>query len=70
MSSFVPERRICLEFYCTITQNSFVKIYDNYAPSKTTCRDLFRRFENIDIDVEDTERSGALKKFEKRDLDG
>ncbi|KAG5307856.1 MOS1T transposase, partial [Pseudoatta argentina] len=46
-----------------------VQTYGDNALSDTTCRDWFRRFKNNDFELEDKERSGALKKFQDKELE-
>ena len=78
MADFVPKK----VYLRGILQHSFiqkksaaeahrilVETYGDHALSETTCRDWFRRFKNKDFDVEDKERSGALKKFEDKELE-
>jgi len=47
-----------------------VETYSDHAPSKTTCRDWFRRSKNNDFDVEVKKRSVAPKRFEDDELKG
>ena len=46
-----------------------VETYGDNALSDTTYRDWFRRFKNNESKLEDKERSGALKKFEDKELE-
>jgi len=45
-----------------------IETYDDNALSETICRSWFRCSKNNDFDVEDKERSDALKKFEDENL--
>ena len=45
-----------------------VEIYGEHAPSKTSCKEWFRRFNSGDFDVRDKEREGTSKKFEDAEL--
>jgi len=77
MSTFVPKkqhlREVMLHYYllkksaaetCRILSN----IYGNHAPSNTTCKEWFRRFQSDNFDVSDKDREGAPKKFEDTQL--
>ena len=44
------------------------KVYEDAALSKTTCRDWFRRFKDVDFDVDDRPREGRPKSFEDADV--
>ncbi|EGI60973.1 Mariner Mos1 transposase, partial [Acromyrmex echinatior] len=50
------------------THRLLVEIYGEHAPSKTSCKEWFRRFNSSDFDVRDKEREGAPKKFEDAEL--
>ncbi|KAG5347990.1 KPYK kinase, partial [Acromyrmex charruanus] len=50
------------------THRLLVDIYGKHAPSKTSCKKWFRRFNSGDFDVRDKEREGASKKFEDAEL--
>ena len=45
-----------------------VDIYGEHAPSKTNCKEWFRRFNSDDFDVRDKEREGAPKDAELQAL--
>jgi histone-lysine N-methyltransferase SETMAR len=77
MSTFVPKkqhlREVMLHYY--ISKKSAAEtcrilsdIYGDDAPSNTTCKEWFRRFQSGDFDVSDKEREGAPKKFEDAEL--
>ena len=75
MSSFVSNKvhlqGILLHYF--IQNKSALRIlvetYGGNALPETICRDWFRRFKNNDFELEDKERSGALKKFEDKKLE-
>ncbi|KAG5320388.1 MOS1T transposase, partial [Pseudoatta argentina] len=78
MSIFVPNkvylRGILLHYFiqkksAAEAHRILVQTYGDNALSDTTCRDWFRRFKNNDFELEDKERSGALKKFEDKELE-
>jgi len=73
----VSKKEICREFYCIIfylkksaaeAYRIFIHTYGDCALSETIFTDWFRHSKNYDFDVEDKERSGALKKFEDEEL--
>ncbi|KAG5319477.1 MOS1T transposase, partial [Pseudoatta argentina] len=78
MSIFVPNkvylRGILLHYFiqkksAAEAHRILVQTYGDNALSDTTCRDWFRRFKNNDFELEDKERSGALKKFQDKELE-
>ena len=78
MSVFVPNklhlRGILLHYFIqnksrAETHRILVETYRDNDLSNTTCRDWFRHFKNNDFKLEDTERSGAPKKFEDKELE-
>ena len=78
MSNFIPEKthlREVLLFFFNITKTSaessrmLVEAYGHNAPSKSTCRQWFRRFMNHNFNLEDKKREGAPKIFEDEDLE-
>ncbi|EGI58143.1 Mariner Mos1 transposase [Acromyrmex echinatior] len=77
MSEFIPKKqhlREVLLHYFILKKSAaemhrlLVNIYGEHAPSKTSCKEWFRRFNSGDFDVRDKEREGALKKFEDAEL--
>ena len=77
MSTFVPSkqhlREVMLHYYISKksaaeTCRMLSSIYGDHAPSNTTCKEWFRRFQNGDFDVSDKEREGPPKKFEDAQL--
>ena len=50
------------------THRLLVDIYGEHVPSKTSCKEWFRRFNSDDFDMRDKEREGAPKKFEDTEL--
>ena len=78
MSDFIPEKRLLREvllFLFNIKRTSaescrlIVECYGHNAPSKRTCRQLFRRFKNDNFDFEDKKREGAPKRFEDEEFE-
>lgn len=78
MSTFVPKkeylRAILLHYFiqkksAAEAHRILVETYGDYALSKTTCRDWFRRFKKNDFNIQDKERCGAPKKFEDEELE-
>ena len=51
-----------------LRKHLLVDIYGEHAPSKTSCKEWFRRFNSGDFDMRDKEREGAPKKFEDAEL--
>jgi len=77
MSEFILKklnlREVLLHYFilkksATETHRLLVNIYGEHAPSKTSCKEWFRRFNSDDFDVRDKERKGAPKKFEDTEL--
>lgn len=77
MSDFVPTKRHLREIllFCYISKKTaaeahrmLVQAYGDAAPSDTSCRDWFRRFESGDFDTSDKARSGQPKKFDDDEL--
>ena len=77
MSEFIPKKqhlREVLLHYFILKKSAaemhrlLVNIYGEHAPSKTSCKEWFRRFNSGDFDVRDKEREGAPKKFEDAEL--
>ena len=77
MSEFIPKkqhlREVLLHYFilkksAAETHRLLVDIYGEHAPSKTSCKEWFRRFNSGDFDVRDKEREGAPKKFEDAEL--
>ncbi|KAG5318734.1 MOS1T transposase, partial [Pseudoatta argentina] len=59
---------ICGEFYYTTLFKRNLQL-KRIEFLDTTCRDWFRRFKNNHFELEDTERSGAPKKFQDKELE-
>ena len=45
------------------------KVYRDAALSETTCRDWFRRFKDVDFDLDNRPREGRPKIFENTELE-
>ena len=62
------QREVLLHYFilkknATDTYCLLLDVYGKHAPSNTTCKEWFRRFNNGDIDVSDKDREGAPKKI-------
>lgn len=77
MLTFIPTkqhlREVLIHYYilkksAAETHRLLVNIYGDHAPSNTTCKEWFRRFQNGHFDVSDKESEEALKKFEDAQL--
>ncbi|EGI59188.1 Mariner Mos1 transposase [Acromyrmex echinatior] len=77
MSKFISKkqhlREVLLHYFilkksAAETHRLFVDIYGEHAPSKTSCKEWFRRFNSGDFDVCDKKCEGASKKFEDAEL--
>lgn len=73
MSEFEPSKQHIREalLFCfnlkrsaAETHRMLVDAYGDSAPSKTTCKDWFTRFQSGDYDTNDNERSGQKRKFD------
>lgn len=78
MENFVPKkqhlREVLLHYFISKksayeTHKLLVEVYGEYAPSKATCENWFRRFKNEDSDVSDKEHGKPPKKFEDAELE-
>lgn len=77
MATFTPTkqhlREVLLHYYILKqsageTHRMLLDIYGDHAPSSTTCKEWFRRFQSGDYDVSDREREEAPKKFQDAQL--
>jgi histone-lysine N-methyltransferase SETMAR len=78
MSSFIPTkqhlREVLLHYFiakksAAETHRLLEEIYGEHAPSNTTCKDWFKRFNDGDFSTEDKEHGKPPKKFEDVELE-
>lgn len=78
MSDFVPNNRHLREVLLFLFHSNKTaaeahreskNVYENAAPSETTCRDRFRRFKDGVFGVDDCPREGRPKTFEDSELE-
>jgi len=78
MSNFIPNkhhlREVLLHYFiakksAVETYRLLVEVYGEHAPSNTTCKEWFRRFQNGDFGIKDKDHGKPPKKFEDAELE-